>query len=157
MPQQLLIVEPDGLIAERLAEAVKAYARVDTASDFATARTLLATRSYDWLVSNVRLGEYNGLHLVHLNSTNLAARNTLIYDDHADPWLAGEARRIGAFYERGEHIVEAMPCYLRDEAADDDRDPTVVATDPVLTLSGDPIVVTYRIERRRPMVDSLES
>jgi hypothetical protein len=123
---------------------------VETAPDFATARLRLAERTYDWLVTNVRLGEYNGLHLIHLVTSSLAARRVLVYDEHADAWLAREAQRIGAFYERGDRVAHAIAGYLRDTLPAGDRRAVHVA--PPSAPSSDPIVVTYRVEHR-PVAD----
>ena len=165
MPKQLLIVEPDLNLAGRLVQAAVPFARVRTAGDFATARLLLAERSFDWLITNVRLGDYNGLHLVHLVTSNLSARRALVYDEHADAWLADEAQRMGAFYEPGDRIARAIPGYLCEPpGAGDRRDPFVADAAGRRALRGshaatklvhspecghaEPIQVTYRVERR---------
>jgi ActR/RegA family two-component response regulator len=152
MPQLLLIVEPDKKTADLLAEAAAPFARVQTAHDFASARILLAEGSYDWLITNMRLGEYNGLHLIYLVTSTRAARHTLVYDGHGDPWLAREAQQIGACYERGDRVARAIPGYLLDALpARDRREPCAAAA-----LVHPAIVVTYRVERE-PSADVLES
>ncbi|MQA30488.1 MAG: hypothetical protein GEU82_11735 [Luteitalea sp.] len=172
MPKQLLIVEPDANLAGRLALAAEPYAHVYRAADFATARVLLTERSYDWLFTNVRLGDYNGLHLVHLVTSSLAARRALVYDEHADAWLADEARRMGAFYERGDRVTRAIAKYLCEAPSSGDRRHLLVAATPgsrarrgaedgnpavraVNLRGGGDIRVTYRVERR-PAAVALE-
>ena len=159
----MLIVEPDVNLSGRLVEAAAPFGHVQTAGDFATARLLLAERSFDWLITNVRLGDYNGLHLVHLVTSNLSARDVLVYDEHADSWLAGEALRMGAFYEPGDGVADAIAGYLRDTPPENDRRSALVTEvtgsparrcadgdrEPVPSPGyalAQPIRVTYRVE-----------
>ena len=161
----MLIVEPDVNLSGRLVEAAAPFGHVQAAGDFATARVLLAERSFDWLITNVRLGDYNGLHLVHLVTSNLSARRALVYDEYVDSWLAGEAQRMGAFYESGDRVAGAIAGYLRDTLPEGDRRGALVRDvtgsparrcadgdrEPVPSPGhelAEPIRVTYRVEPR---------
>jgi ActR/RegA family two-component response regulator len=108
---QLLLVEPDATVRHVLAQAVEVV-RVEPCVDFPAARAKLFATSFDLLVSNLRLGAYNGLHLVHLvrSEPGLPTR-CLVYGDRAE-WLAREAQRLGAFYEFSVRLPHALPAYL---------------------------------------------
>ena len=64
-----------------------------------TARQRLLTTSHSWLITNVRLHAYNGLHLAYLAKMAPEPPNILVYGDDTDLLLAREAQQIGAFYE----------------------------------------------------------
>jgi hypothetical protein len=110
-----------------LAQAVEVV-RVEPCVDFPAARAKLFTTSFDFLVSNLRLGAYNGLHLVHLvlSEPGLPTRY-LVYGDGAQ-WLAREAQRLGAFYEFPVRLPHALPAYL--QALLDARLPALDRRDP---------------------------
>lgn len=111
--ERVLLVEPDKIWRAHLREAVQAVADIDTHADFPSARHQLFSKRYAWLVTNSRLGEYNGLHLVHLAETAHLPIRVLVYADPPDLWLAREAQRVGAFYESRDHMERALPAYLR--------------------------------------------
>src|SRR5687768_3902582 len=64
--KEILVVDPgvDRLRAARA--ALRLVADVEACSEFRAARARLLARPPDLLVTNVRLQNYNGLHLVHL-------------------------------------------------------------------------------------------
>ena len=118
---RLLIVEPDAGRAAHLCNTVDELADIDCDPDFRTARAHLFSQSYDWLVTNVRIGAYNGLHLVHLvDSARLPVRS-LVYADRLDLYLARQAQWLGAFYESGDRVDRVLPAYLRSTLPPQDR------------------------------------
>jgi DNA-binding NtrC family response regulator len=119
--ERVLLVEPDDAQRGHLRNAVRAVAEIDDVSDFLIARTQLISRPYDWLLTNIRLGAYNGLHLVHLAGTSRRPIRSLVYEDRRDIWLAREAQRVGAFYESGARVDRALPAYLRGALPQKDR------------------------------------
>ena len=121
MFKQLLLVEPDGRCRARLRAAARAHAHVDVRADFPSARTQLLMTPYDWLITNLRLRAYNGLHLVHLAATSGLATRSVVYAEHHDPSLAREAQRAGAFYETVEGLELALRAYLDGEVPERDR------------------------------------
>ena len=126
MPKHLLIVEPDSKFAGCLAVAAAPLAEVETAADFGTARGRLAERSYDWLVTNIRLEEYNGLQLVYLAGAVKLPARLLVYADRQDLELAREAQRAGAFFESRQRVHLALAAYLRGTLPPlDRRDPAL--------------------------------
>jgi DNA-binding NtrC family response regulator len=112
-PERVLLVEPDRARRAHLRDTVRDVADIDGDADFVTARTHLLAKPYDWLVTNTRLGAYNGLHLVHLARTSQLRIRAVVYADGHDLWLAQEAQRAGAFYESRERVDRALPAYLR--------------------------------------------
>ena len=83
-------------------------------TDFPSARQYLQTHSARALVTDVRLGAFNGLHLVLLSkqwSPDIAA---FVYSTHGDSALREEVQRVGAVYVAKDDIVELlMPKLLR--------------------------------------------
>ena len=62
-------------------------------------------------MTNVRLGAYNGLHLV-LASRNRSASRAIVYSDEREPGLAREAQQAGAFYEVGTRLPVTLATYF---------------------------------------------
>lgn len=118
---RLLLVEPDAHLRSRLRGAAATHAVIDADAAAPAARARLLAGRYDWLVTNIRLEAYNGLHLAYL--ANLTARpiRILVYGDRADLPLAREAQRLGAFFEPRACIAEALPRYLCTELPTSDR------------------------------------
>src|SRR4051812_5864101 len=77
--RRLLLVEPDPTLRRTLEAVASPFADVDACSSFASARTSLKRRSYDLLVTPLRLREYNGLHLVYLAKGVNAAVRSIVY------------------------------------------------------------------------------
>jgi hypothetical protein len=119
--QRVLLVEPDGFVRARLRDAGRELAHIDGDADFRSARTHLFSKRYDWLVTNIRLDAYNGLHLVHLAETARLPIRLLVYADRRDLVLAREAQRAGAFYESRDRVQSALPAYLRGTLPPQDR------------------------------------
>jgi hypothetical protein len=97
-----------------------AVAYVDADADAPTARAHLLQSPYDWLVTNIRLREYNGLHLVYLAQSASPTR-AIVYADAVDLALAREAQGIEAFYEPRHSIVDSLAAYLQASLPPHDR------------------------------------
>jgi DNA-binding NtrC family response regulator len=119
--RRVLLVEPESATRELLSQAAGKEALVDGEDQFSTARTRLSDESFDFLVTNMRLKEFNGLHLVHLASTKNRSTRCIVYDDRLDIALAEEARRAGAFYETSECLRVTLAAYLRGQLPEQDR------------------------------------
>lgn len=67
--------------------------RVATASAFDEAKQVLATESPDLLITGVRFGSYNGLHLVLRSRADHPEMAAIVLTHFADPVLEAEAQR----------------------------------------------------------------
>jgi|SRR5579862_2302247 len=119
--KRLLIVEPDEARSVHLRDTLGELADIDRDADFHAARAHLFSKPYDWLVTNVRIGAFNGLHLVHLIGASQLPVRSLVYADQLDLCLARQAQRAGAFYESGDCVNRALPAYLRGALPLQDR------------------------------------
>jgi DNA-binding NtrC family response regulator len=119
----ILLVEPDGIVRAILHTAASELARVESYSGFEVARTRLRREFFDFVVANLCLDAYNGLHLAYARGPGRSP-HVIVYSDHHDPWLAREAQRAGAFYEIQECLPVTLAGYVRGTLpARDRRDP----------------------------------
>ena len=86
----------DRLGAALLLEA--AGYRVLSANNFEEAKQVLATEAPDMLVTDLRLGPYNGLHLVLRSRTDHPDMAALVTSRIADPVLQAETLRQSAAF-----------------------------------------------------------
>jgi hypothetical protein len=105
----VMIVEPDAERLSLLVLSLTGVARVVGSPDFHAARARLLLEPPELLVTNVRLREYNGIHLVMLAS---ASTRSLVYMDPEDLVLLREAQRVGAFVESPERLLLSLPSYV---------------------------------------------
>src|SRR3954447_8616066 len=125
MPAQALLVEPDIGRRMLLAAALATVAHVCAHVDFVAARRSLSTHRYDLLAANICLGDYNGLHLVHLLRDT--GTRCVVYAEGFSPSMGRMAQSAGAFYEHGARAPKALPSYLTGTLPSRDRrDPTVI-------------------------------
>jgi CheY-like chemotaxis protein len=123
---RLLVVDPDSDMRAALAAAVDRSARVDACPSFQSARSRLDSTTYDFLVTAVRLSEYNGLHLVHLAKHMHPATDAIVYDERIDSGFVAEVRRACAFFEPAHKIAVTLPAYVGASLpAADRRTPTL--------------------------------
>lgn len=126
MFKRVLLIEPDAALRAGLRDSIQSLAEVDDCAEFPAARARLFATSYDWLVANLRLHAYNGLHLVHLAAAVGLPTRSLVYGERHDVFLAREAQRAGAFYECRDHLPRALAAYLRGMLPSADRrDPMI--------------------------------
>lgn len=97
MNETLLIVEPDAASQRALVEFLRpGRYRTIAADGFAPAVQLLESERPDLLITVVRLGLFNGLHLVVLGRAKNPRMAALVVDDRRDAVLEREARNAGA-------------------------------------------------------------
>lgn len=82
-----------GALAELLSSAGFA---VVTAENFEQAKRLIDEQSPDLLIVDIRLGPYNGLHLVVRERLAHPDRPIIMTTGYPDPLLQAEARKYGA-------------------------------------------------------------
>ena len=121
MTKRLLLVEPDATVSQWLRPTSERIARTTICSDFLSARSQLLSAPPDLLVTNLRLGEYNGLHLVLLATSDGGRTRSVVYSDRPDPYLIREAQTLGAFFERTERLPFALAGYVHFALPERDR------------------------------------
>jgi DNA-binding NtrC family response regulator len=124
----MLIVDPSLPVATALARVVEPEARtgnthdeVALCSDFSTARARLRASPPEWLITALRLREYNGLNLVYLAASAGLPTRSIVYTDVSDSGMAREIRAAGAFYEVRPRLSLALPTYLTAVLPPQDR------------------------------------
>ncbi len=71
---------------------------VTVANNFAVAKATLAAHPPALLITELRLGEYNGLHLVLRSKAVRPDTAAIVLADAADPVLQEEANKLGALF-----------------------------------------------------------
>jgi FixJ family two-component response regulator len=65
------------------------------------------------MVTDLRLGAYNGLHLVLLARQRASEMSVIVYSAHADAALRAEAHSFGAvFLEKDQLLTDLVPSVL---------------------------------------------
>ncbi len=96
---RVLVVDRDPGTREVIVQWLRqAGCWADSAASFAAARRALDVIAPDVLVVDVRLGAYNGLHLVISGRARNPQMRGIVTTAGADPGLADEARRHDAGY-----------------------------------------------------------
>jgi DNA-binding NtrC family response regulator len=117
----LLVVEPNAAIANDLRHALVLVAGVDLCPEFSAARARLLAKTYDFLITNLRLRAYNGLHLVYLARSSGVATRSIVYTERREIAFAHEIQAAGAFYELRECLPYVIPAYLEAALPSADR------------------------------------
>ena len=94
-----LVVEPSLADAAFIASVLAGTAfHVTMATDFREAKALLEERPPTLLITEIRLGAYNGLHLVLRSRTDSPETAALVTSEVRDPVLEREAESLGATF-----------------------------------------------------------
>jgi DNA-binding NtrC family response regulator len=117
----VLIVEPDAFVGRRLKEAAGTTTRVTTCPDFPSGRERLMVDQPNYLVTNLRLNEFNGLHLLFLSHSEERTTQCIIHTSRPDFSLIAEAQKLGALFEWTERLPYALHQYLYNRWPDADR------------------------------------
>ena len=120
-PTRILLVELDDAIRAALLAVVGSWAVVEPHDGFESARARLSSSTFDLLVTNLRLGEYNGLHLVILAKSGASATTAVVYAEEGDLTLASNVQRLGAFFELARRMPIVLPGYLGSTLPSRDR------------------------------------
>jgi DNA-binding NtrC family response regulator len=120
-PKKVLVVDPDPTALRALWNSGGFIADIEQCGDFEGARTSLMRSPPDFLVTSLRLGAYNGLHLIYLAKTNRHGTRSICYSMFIDLPLIKEAQSIGAFYEAPARVSFALVSYLRTALPSRDR------------------------------------
>lgn len=118
---RVLIVAPDHELGAALAAVASQYARAEACSSFRAARARLNATTYDLIATDLRLQEYNGLHLVYLSQRASTPPRAIVYDKYPDLGVAADVRRAGAFFEIARRLLVTLPSYLTGRLPHNDR------------------------------------
>ncbi|SMP44276.1 DNA-binding transcriptional response regulator, NtrC family, contains REC, AAA-type ATPase, and a Fis-type DNA-binding domains [Neorhodopirellula lusitana] len=95
---RILLVDDDFHLAASLADWLRDVGfDVDTARDFNEAKSCLAERSFELIITDLRLGDQDGFDLVRYASKHHTETAVLVMTGYATPDTAVEAVRAGAF------------------------------------------------------------
>jgi len=123
-PTPILLVEPDSIWRTLLATTLPG--QVEEHDHFETARRRLDVGRYDLIVTNLRLGAYNGLQLVYVARMVGAASRAIVYDESPSLARARDVRWAGALYELKHRLPITLPTYVGAALpAGDRRNPMV--------------------------------
>src|SRR5260221_12360159 len=107
----VLLVEPNPRVADTIMDSIRPMAQVYHHLDFPSARRRLGAMRFDFVISNLRLGAFNGLHLTYAANAHTPTR-CIVYTDAREPALAQDVRRAGAFSEVTDRLPGTLPAYL---------------------------------------------
>jgi DNA-binding NtrC family response regulator len=117
-----LIVDPDSRFLPALSSAAtRAGWQPIVQTSFAGARRELEKKRPRAVVTNARLGMFNGVQLAYLAKLKRPSSLAIVYSDGADPALGRQAQEAHAFFERVDFVSFALASYLRAELPDKDR------------------------------------
>jgi DNA-binding NtrC family response regulator len=119
--RRILLVEANDVARGILEAAAASLAQIESHTRFETARARLADAPFDFIVTNLRLGAYNGLHLAYLNAPGQGVPKVIVYSDEHDAGLARVVQRAGAFYEVGACLPVTLGAYVKGSLPDRDR------------------------------------
>ena len=100
MQHRVMIVDDDVELLNAIGELVAGWGlTVLSFEDFETARArLLAGVDTDALLVDIRIGSYNGLHLIHLAKKLKPAVSVVAMTGFDDPVLRAEAEKAGGTF-----------------------------------------------------------
>ena len=99
LTRTVLVVDPDSsVLAEHAKVLSGAGYRIITAATFEDASLRLRLAKADALVTSVRLGAYNGLHLVIRAREDFPGMVAIVTDVVDDPVLKADAEALSAIY-----------------------------------------------------------
>ena len=97
--QKILIVDDDPSLLEALERALRdAGEEVVAQGSFEEARRVLRTTAFDALITDVRLGAFNGLQLAVMARDAHPEIRVIVFSGFDDPVLRSDAEHIGALY-----------------------------------------------------------
>lgn len=97
--RKTLIVDDDPSLLEALNRAFTEAGEDVLALDrFDDARTALRTQTFDALITDVRLGAYNGLQLAVIARDTHPEISLIVFSGYDDPVLRHDAEQLGATY-----------------------------------------------------------
>jgi len=97
--RKTLIVDDDPSLLDALQRSfTEAGEQIVACGTFAEARRALQTTHFDALITDVRLGEFNGLQLAVIGRETYPDLKVIVFSGFDDPVLRTEADHVGATY-----------------------------------------------------------
>jgi DNA-binding NtrC family response regulator len=111
--QKILIVDDDLSLLEALERSfLEAGEDVVAHDSFESARRVLQTTRFDALITDVRLGAFNGLQLAVIGRDTYPDIRLIVFSGFDDPVLRTEAEHVGATYMvkpvTGQKLLEVL-------------------------------------------------
>jgi DNA-binding NtrC family response regulator len=96
---RILIVDDDTGLLDAMQRSLRDSVRTVVACDsFEKARQMLKDQSFDALITDVRLGAFNGLQLAVMARDMHPNMRLVVFSGFDDPVLRADAEQIGAIY-----------------------------------------------------------
>jgi DNA-binding NtrC family response regulator len=117
--RRLLIVDDDTSLLEAMHEALsRAGESVVACSKFEEARQLLRDQAFDALITDIRLGAFNGLQLAVMARDLQPDIHLIVFSGFDDPVLRADAAKVDALYlvkpVTGRQLIDLLPaCRVR--------------------------------------------
>ena len=118
---RVLIVGLDLALCGGLAEVIASRAQVHCCNSFRSALAYMDAVAQDLIVTDLRLAEYNGLHLVYRARVAGSPARAIVYDKDGDLGVAAEVHRAGAFFEVANRLLITLPSYIAAPLPPSDR------------------------------------
>lgn len=111
--RRVLIVEDQAALLEGMVTAFERAGRdVVATRTFEEARSRLLSENFQCLITDVRLGAFNGLQLAVIARDKNPAMGIIVFSGFDDPVLREEAAHLGASYVvkpvSAEHLMQLM-------------------------------------------------
>lgn len=119
--RRVLIVGPDPTLRAGLMTVAARTAHVEGCRSFKSARALVDATPYDLIVTDARLCEYNGVHLVYLSKSAHPSSRAIVYDTDGDFGVASDVHQAGAFFEVAPRLLVTLPSYISAPLPPSDR------------------------------------
>jgi two-component system response regulator RegA len=111
---KVLVLEDEKGVAELYAAALRNAGLEPTiCNSFPDARACLKAELPDGLLTDVRVGEFNGLQLVHLFRSMSPTGIVVVATGHDDPTIKAEAEKLGAYFVTKPVDINALVNYFK--------------------------------------------
>lgn len=110
-----LVVEPDEADRAFVVSTLKSTGLIVTAADgFTSARARLVRRPPRILITEIRLGYHNGLHLAHIARWMRQQMILVVTSRYRDPVLTRDAEALGAAFVQKPLTPDALGLRIRE-------------------------------------------
>lgn len=124
--RSILVVDDDLVLLDALEGAFKEAGdlKVVALANFEDAKRLLRSETFDVLITDVRLGAFNGLQLAVLARDVNPATQLIVFSGFDDPVLRHDAEQIGALYLTKPVMCSQLLGLIRGGAGADGNSPS---------------------------------